>query len=275
MSSGMNDSHSYITMALKANPIREPMLRDAIQALKLAPGSKGLDAGCGIGLQALLLAEAVGPSGHVTGLDTSKEFLQYAQNLVESSPLSGQITYKEGDVNKLPFDDKTFDWVWSVDCVGYPSEKHPLSKLEELARVAKPGGSIAILGWSSQMLLPGHPILEARLNATCSSYLPYIKEKMPKSNFLNALGWFRELGLEDARSRTFVNEIYAPLSVEMRTALISFFEMLWGERQPGVSEEDWAEYQRLCSPDSKDFILDRPDYYAFYTYSMFQGKVPE
>jgi demethylmenaquinone methyltransferase/2-methoxy-6-polyprenyl-1,4-benzoquinol methylase len=271
----MTDSSSYITMALKANPIREPMLREAIEALKLAPGSQGLDAGCGIGLQSLLLAAAVGPNGHVTGLDTSKEFLRYAQNIVESSPLSERITYKEGDAGSLPFDDKTFDWVWSVDCVGYPTEEHPLSKLKELARVVKPGGIVAILGWSSQMLLPGHPLLEAKLNATCSSYLPYIKEKRPKTNFLNALGWFRELGLEDSRSRTFVNEIYAPLDDEMRTALISFFEMLWGDPQPEVSEEDWAEYQRLCSPDSQDFILDRPDYYAFYTYSMFQGKIPE
>jgi demethylmenaquinone methyltransferase/2-methoxy-6-polyprenyl-1,4-benzoquinol methylase len=271
----MSDSNSYITMALKANPIREPMLREAIEALKLAPGSQGLDAGCGIGLQALLLAETVGPNGHVTGLDNSKEFLQYAQNIVESSPLSDRITYKEGDVNRLPFDNKTFDWVWSVDCVGYPTEEHPLQKLKELTRVVKPGGIVAILGWSSQMLLPGHPILEARLNATCSSYLPYIEEKKPKSNFLNALGWFRELGLKDSKSQTFVNEIYAPLDDEMRTALISFFEMLWGDPQPEVSEKDWAEYQRLCTPDSADFILDRPDYYAFYTYSMFQGKIPE
>ena len=138
----MTDSNSYISMALKANPIREPMLRGAIEALKLAPGSSGLDAGCGIGLQALLLAEAVGPNGHVTGLDTSRDFLQYAQNIVANSPLSGRITYKEGDVNKLPFEDKTFDWVWSVDCVGYPTEENPLAKLKELARVARPGGII-------------------------------------------------------------------------------------------------------------------------------------
>jgi len=262
-------------MGIKANPMREGMLREAIQALKLSPGSLGLDAGCGIGLQALLLAEAVGPTGHVTGLDISEEFLQYARNLVESSSLSQGITFKQGDVNKLPFNDNSFDWVWSVDCVGYPTEEHPLSILKELARVVKTGGSVAILGWSSQMLLPGHPLLEARLNATCSSYIPYVKEKKPESNFLSALGWFRDLGLEDTTIRTFVDEINAPLSDDIRTALISFFEMLWGEPQPEVSEKDWAEYQRLCNPDSQDFILDRPDYYAFYTYSMFQGKVLE
>ncbi len=32
--------------------------------------------------------------------------------------------------------------------------------------------------------------------------------------------------------------------------------------------------QRLCQPGSADFILDSDDYYAFFTYSMFRGKVP-
>ena len=249
------------------------MLREAVQALKLPPGSQGLDAGCGIGLQALLLAVAVGPGGHVTGLDISKDFLLHAKNMVKGSALSRRITFQEGDLNTIPFEDNIFDWVWSVDCVGYPAEENPFPLLEELTRVVKPGGSIAILGWSSQMLLPGYPLLEARLNATCSSYIPYVAGKKPEANFLRALGWFRDRGLEDPKTRTFVNEMYAPLSDGMRTALTAFFEMLWGKPQPDVSKEDWAEYQRLCKPDSPDFILDRPDYYAYYTYSMFHGKV--
>lgn len=270
----MTDRNSYVDMAIKANPLREPMLREAIQALELPPGSQGLDAGCGIGLQSLLLAEAVGPNGQVTGLDISSEFLLYAKKIVEGSSLARRITFKEGDLNTLPFEDNTFDWVWSADCVGYPAAENSISVLKELIRVVNPGGRIAILAWSSQMLLPGYPLLEARLNATCSSYIPFVQGKKPEFNFLRALGWFREAGLVNLAARTFVDEAHSPFNVDVRTALVSFFEMLWGERQPGVSKEDWAEYQRLCSPDSKDFILERPDYYAFFTYSMFSGKVP-
>jgi len=51
------------------------------------------------------------------------------------------------------------------------------------------------------------------------------------------------------------------------------FQMLWGEAQSELTPEDWAEYQRLCQPESPDFILNLPDYYAFFTYSMFRGKV--
>ena len=40
------------------------------------------------------------------------------------------------------------------------------SLVKELARVVKPGGSVALLAWSSEKLLPGHPLLEGHLNAT-------------------------------------------------------------------------------------------------------------
>ncbi|TET97077.1 MAG: methyltransferase type 11, partial [Dehalococcoidia bacterium] len=62
---------AYAQRLAVSNPLSEAVIPSAIQALQLPRGSRGLDAGCGIGLQALLLAEAVGPAGHVTGLDLS------------------------------------------------------------------------------------------------------------------------------------------------------------------------------------------------------------
>ena len=268
----MTDTDAYIRRLVESNPLREPTLRSAIQALQLPSGSRGLDAGCGIGSHTLLLAEAVGPGGHVTGLDLSPEFLAHARKVVKKSSLSEQVSFLEGDVNKLPFDEDTFDWVWSVDCVGY-APLEPLPVVKELARVVKPGGSVAILAWSSQQLLPGYPLLEARLNATASGIAPFVKGKRPELHFLRALGWFRKAGLEEPTAQTFVGDVHAPLSDDIRRALVSLFEMLWGKPQLEVSQEDWAEYQRLCLPESPDFILNLPGYYAFFTYSMFRGEV--
>ena len=269
----MSDPNIYIQRSLEANPLREAVLRSAIQALQLPPGSHGLDAGCGIGLQMLLLAEAVEPKGQIAGIDILPELLAYGENIVRKAGLSERLTFHQGDVSSLPFDNDTFDWVWSADCIGYPAADL-LPLLEELMRVVKPGGSVNILAWSSQQLLPGYPLLEARLNASCSAYAPFLNDKSPDQNFLRSLRSFQKAGLEEVRAQTFVGDVQTPLSSGERTALISLFEMLWGEPQAEVSPADWAEYQRLCKPELADLILDVPDYYAFFTYSMFRGKVP-
>jgi len=267
----MSDTDTYIRQLRESYPLREPVLRDVIQALELPPGSRGLDVGCGLGQPALLLAEFVGSGGHITALDQSLEFLRQAEDLVKKSSLSEQITFKQGNVHHLPFDDAEFDWVWSVDCVGYPTVGEQVPLLKELSRVIRPGGKIAILTWTSQKLLPGYLLLEARLNVTSATIVQHLEAKKPESNFMRGLGWFRDAGLEDIRARTFIGEVSAPLNNELRTALVCFFQMLWGEPLPGLAEEDWKEYERLCLPESPDFILKAPDYYAFYTYTVFQG----
>jgi demethylmenaquinone methyltransferase/2-methoxy-6-polyprenyl-1,4-benzoquinol methylase len=269
----MTDATIYIQRLLEANPLREPLLRSIVQSLQLPPGSHGLDAGCGIGLQTLLLAEAVGLNGSITGCDVDAELLAFGEQMVEEAGLSNEISFRQADVNCLPFDDNTFDWIWSADCIGYPAGELA-SLLQELIRVIKPGGRLILLAWSSQQLLPGYPLLEARLNGTCSGYIPFLKEESPDANFMRALQWFRSAGLEQIQARTFVRDIQSPLSNPERTALLSLFDMLWGTPQLETSSEDWEAYQRLCNPGSANFILDLPGYYVFFTYSVFQGTVP-
>jgi len=273
MEAHMTTFNPCIQRSLDAQPLREPLLRSAIASLQLPRGSHGLDAGCGIGLPALLLAEVVGADGQITGVDTLPEVLAVGRQTAEQAGYGDRITFCEGDVSRLPFEDDSFDWAWSADCIGYPvGELRP--QLMDLARVVRPGGCVIVLGWSSQQVLPGYPLLEARLNATCSGYLPYLRGKSPELHFLRALREFRQAGLRDVRARTFVGDVQAPLSGGQRIALASLFEMLWGQPQPEVIAEDWLAYQRLCTPGSTDFILDGDDYYAFFTYSMFRGNVP-
>ena len=197
--STIHDTDSYLQKLVVTNPLQEPVMRRAIHALDLPPGSRGLDVGCGIGLQAMLLAEAVGGAGHVTGIDRSPEFLAYARSIAEKAGISEQISFQEGDMNNLLFDDGTFDWAWSANCAGYaPGE--PLPLLKELARVVKPGGSVIILAWSSQQLLPGYPMLEARLNATSSGIAPFTEGTAHELHFSRMMGWFRRAGMEGVSS---------------------------------------------------------------------------
>ncbi len=271
----MND---YLRMLLLADFLREPA-RQAIQVLQLPPGSRGLDAGCGIGRHTLWLAEAVGPGGHVVGLDISRELLAYANENIKNSTLSDRVSFEEGDLIRLPFENESFDWLWCADAawigskdLGCPAEE-ALPLIKELSRVVKPGGSLAILFWSSQKLLPGYPFLEARLNTARPSNAPFVEGMNPELHALRALGWLRKAGLDNLSARTFAADVHAPLSEKIREALTGIFHMFWGEAQPDVTEADWAEFQRLCRPESPDFILNSPDYYALFTYSLFHGNI--
>ena len=268
------DTDSYIHSLLAANPLRESTLRSVIETLQLPAGSRGLDAGCGIGLQCLLLAEAVGLTGHVTGLDVSTEFLNRGKEIVKEAGLSERVSFQEGDVADIPFKNKTFDWAWSADCIGYgPWE--PLPLLKELARVVKPGGIVAISGWSSENVLPGYPRLEARLRATSGGIAPFVHGKKPETHFLRALGWFREIGLKAPDAKVFADSFYAPLSRGIRDALVDLFDMRWPDVELELSSGDQTEFRRLCKGDSSDFILNLSDYYAFFTHTLFWGKVPK
>ncbi len=269
----MIDTNTYIQRMETTNPLMEPVVRAAIQSLQLPLGSHGLDAGCGIGLQALRLAGAVGPTGRVTGLDICAEFLRHAKRLVDNSGLSERIFLREGDVRRPPFKKDIFDWAWSSSCVGYAESIEPVPALKELARVVKPGGIVAIFAWSSERLLPGYPLLESRLHATSSGLAPFVKGKKPELHFSRALGWLRRAGLEGLKAQTFAGEAYAPLEKDVRSALAALLEMRWPGVEAELTREDASEYRRLCVPESPDFILNHPDYHAFFTCSMFSGTV--
>jgi demethylmenaquinone methyltransferase/2-methoxy-6-polyprenyl-1,4-benzoquinol methylase len=255
------------------NPLFEPLYRRVIRDIRLPKGSRGLDVGCGIGLQAILLADEIGSEGEVIGLDISSEFLARAEKNIEEAGLCGRVSFKAGDMHKLPFADKIFDWLWSASCVGYNAPE-PVPLLKETARVIKPGGKIALLIYSSQILLPGYPLLEAKLNATSAGIAPFTVDRRPGSHHMCILGWFRELGFVKPEARTYVHDIQAPLIDDIRDAVAALIDMRWGEENPELSPEDRDSFRKLTSLESPDCIMNRPDYYAFFTFSLFQAKIP-
>jgi ubiquinone/menaquinone biosynthesis C-methylase UbiE len=255
------------------NKFREPLVNSIIKSLHIPAESKGLDAGCGIGYVTKLLAEHVGEKGRVIGLDLSSDFIHYAQT---NNP-TATIQFIEGDVNSLPFDGNSFDWLISIDTVwpgpkelGCPAED-PLKIINEFYRVLKPEGSVFILFWSSQKLLPGYPILEARLNTTSSATAPFIKGMKPMQHILNGRYWLQNAGFTAISVKTYVGDIIAPLSENDRTALTILFEMFWENSRSEVSEDDWNDFKRLCDPCSDDYLLNNQYYYGFYTYTLFKG----
>lgn len=253
---------------------RKPLITEIIRAAGIAHGSKGLDAGCGIGEMTGMLASAVRETGHISGLDLSHEFIDYAK---KNNAADG-ISYFEGDINSLPFGDSIFDWVWSMDTLwpgpeeyGCPA-REPVPVLREYHRVLKPGGSVFLLFWTSQKLLPGYPLLEARLNTLASATAPFVSEMDPLCHVMNASQWLYKAGFNNISSATFTGNITAPLTGNEKDALKILSDMLWNNPENQIGEPDLELFKRLTDKNSRDYIPDNQYYTGFYTYTVFSGR---
>ncbi len=253
-------------------PLRGALIRAAVEWLDLPPGSRGLDLGCGIGLESRKLARAIAPGGSVVGLDLSPALLAMAGEDADED--TGAVDFTAGSWSALPFANANFDWVWSCDGVGYAPHTQQ-EAVHEIVRVLRPGGRAALLFWSGQSLLPGHPRLEAALNATRAGLAPFEECAPPELHAMRGLGWLRAAGLEQLRAQTLVQSVQAPLDAAINAALAALLEMRWGGCEMELCTADRYMYCRLCCPDSPDYILNAPDYYAFFTYSLFSGRAPE
>jgi demethylmenaquinone methyltransferase/2-methoxy-6-polyprenyl-1,4-benzoquinol methylase len=125
---------------------------DTMKRMNVQPGSKALDVCCGTADWTIALAEAVGPSGEVTGLDFSKNMLKVGREKVDSLKLN-QVTLIHGNAMDLPFPDNSFDYV----TIGFGLRNVPdyLQVLKEMNRVLKPGG-IAVCLETSQPTMIGY-----------------------------------------------------------------------------------------------------------------------
>jgi SAM-dependent methyltransferase len=98
-----------------------------------------LDLGSGIGGPSRRLA-AVGC--HVTGLDLTEEYCQVAKMLAESTGLTHLVRYERGDALAAPFENASFDVVWTQHAAMNIEDKRGLYR--EAFRLLKQGGRLAV-----------------------------------------------------------------------------------------------------------------------------------
>ena len=108
---------------------------------KLSGARSILDAGCGIGHWGRVLAPFLSPDASLVGVDREPEWVEKAAALAKAKGLS-RFTYKQGDVNALPFGDAQFDLVTCQTLLIHVPD--PRATLREFARVLKPGGLLAL-----------------------------------------------------------------------------------------------------------------------------------
>jgi 2-polyprenyl-3-methyl-5-hydroxy-6-metoxy-1,4-benzoquinol methylase len=108
---------------------------------RLAEAQSVLDAGCGIGHWGRVLAPFLAPDAVLTGVDREPEWVETAAAIARSKGLS-RFSYRQGDVNSLPFPDASFDLVTCQTLLIHVPD--PRATLREFARVLKPGGLMAL-----------------------------------------------------------------------------------------------------------------------------------
>ncbi|HKI93335.1 MAG TPA: methyltransferase domain-containing protein [Gaiellaceae bacterium] len=108
---------------------------------RLAPGERVLDLGSGAGTDSLVAAQMVAPAGSVTGIDMTTEMLAKARAAAAEMG-ADSVEFVEGEVERLPFADGSFDVVISNGVVDLVPDKDAV--YSEIHRVLAPGGRIQI-----------------------------------------------------------------------------------------------------------------------------------
>jgi demethylmenaquinone methyltransferase/2-methoxy-6-polyprenyl-1,4-benzoquinol methylase len=247
-------------------------MRAALAALPLPAGSRGLDVGCGVGLYALWLADAIGPDGRIVAIDPSPERIAEAQQVIKSAPEADRIHVRSGDATAIDEPDQGFDWVWCSDVLHHIDAA--VAALRECVRVVRPGGAIIIK--ESQvlqaLLLPGHLDLERQLQ---QADVEFQKQEAGERSFQErrqrTYETLREAGLHEISVRTILVQRQAPLAAMTRRYIQSgIFDRTWGPRvRPWCDDATWERRSTLCDADSPQSILARPDYYCIYPITLF------
>ncbi len=104
-------------------------------------GQVVLDLGSGAGIDLLLAAKKVGTSGKVIGVDMTDEMIAKAKENIAVAGLTN-VEVRKGNIEALPVDDASVDWVISNCVINLSPEKERV--FSEIARVLKPGGAMLV-----------------------------------------------------------------------------------------------------------------------------------
>ena len=128
-----------------------PWAQDLIALATPQAGERALDVACGTGIVTRLLAQHVGRTGTVVGLDFNSGRLAVARSL--SHTTGSVIEWREGSALALPFPDASFDFVCCQQGLQFFPDR--LAALREMNRVLVPGGRLALNVWRSIQHNPG------------------------------------------------------------------------------------------------------------------------
>ena len=211
--------------------------------------------------------------------DTSEHLLEFNRTRFADDPVGSRIKFHEAPIQDLPFEDDTFDLVWSSLAIHHLADR--LTGMRELVRVTAPGGRVAIRegGVGARFLpttmeLTGTGLNERLVEAMekwFASHVHFAEEAVPYP-----YGWpqlLRDARLPEVTARTFVHEFLQPFSEEQQTFLLGGLTR-WAEdeaREDYLSESDRSALKRLIDPDDSEYVFNRPDLHFIEGITVYVG----
>lgn len=125
------------------NPVRHAGLR---------PGEAVLDVGSGGGVDTILAARRVGPTGRAIGLDMLEEMNERARRHAEEAGVGAWTEFVEGEMEAIPFPDASVEVVISNGVINLSARKS--RALAEIHRVLRPGGRLCVADLTVEDDLP-------------------------------------------------------------------------------------------------------------------------
>ncbi len=235
---------------------RRELVREALGA---AVGNRLLDVGCGPGFYCLELAEIVGSSGSVVGVDSSPAMLQLARVRCAGRD---NVVLLEAEATALPVDDGTFDRLVCVQVLEYVSDVG--AALGELHRALRPGGRAVVwdVDWATVSIHSPDTALTTRVLRAWDEHLA--DPSLPRT--LGA--HLRSAGFEDVCVEAHAFAASGGDPETYGAALVPFIATFVAGRQ-GITEaeaEAWGAEQRD--------LMERNEFYFASTQFCFTATKP-
>ena len=141
----------WVAQVARMDALIEPLGSAAQERAKVAKGERVLDVGCGTGQTTLQLAQRVGPSGSVLGVDISTPMLELARERVKKAGLTN-VRFENADAQTHSLPAGAFDLCFSRFGVMFFLD--PVAAFANLARALRPGGRLAFVCWQPALQNP-------------------------------------------------------------------------------------------------------------------------
>jgi SAM-dependent methyltransferase len=233
---------------------------DAMRFVGIETDWRVLDAGCGSGGFLPLICQQVGLQGAVVALDLAPENIAHIDDLKRSGDVPANVQVRVGSLLAVPFQDATFDCVWSANVMQYLSDAECDQAIAEFKRVLKPGGTLAIKDFDDTCLL--------MLPMDASVIARFVLARRAKSDEAGVLGTscgstlpsrLRRAGLTDIRRKGWLVERWAPVGTATRGFLQAAIAHWTSVAEDfGVSAADLRTLREAAT--NPNALFDDPDF---------------